>query len=57
MTKYYSPDEASTILKVKPREVYMNISNNKLRAYRMGSNYRIAKADLISFLKRNVKSS
>ncbi|MFW5961984.1 MAG: helix-turn-helix domain-containing protein [bacterium] len=51
--KYYTLDEASTMLRVPVNKLIFYINSRKLRALQLGSNYRIRQDDLIKFLRAN----
>lgn len=50
--KYYTIEEVAKLLKVAYLTVYRWIQSGKLTAYKAGKQYRIEKADLEKFLKK-----
>ena len=49
--QYYSIEEVSKILKVAYLTVYRWIQKDKLKAYKVGKQYRIKKVDLNGIIK------
>jgi excisionase family DNA binding protein len=48
--QYYTVEEVAELLKVDPRTIRARISEGKLKASKIGRNFRIAESDLKIFL-------
>lgn len=51
--QYYTVKEATAILKVSQRTTYQLIYDKRLKASRIGKEWRIAERDLLEFLQRD----
>lgn len=52
-TEYYTLDEVAVMLKVVYLTVYRWVRDGKLKAYKVGKQYRISKEQLDLFLERD----
>ncbi|MGX7364689.1 helix-turn-helix domain-containing protein [Aerococcus suis] len=49
--KLYTVEEVADMLKVSRRTVYNYIKSEKLRAYKIGKEWRISKEDVLALIK------
>lgn len=53
---FLTPDEAATILKIRPITIYRSIRSGKLKALLVGNKYRIEDQDFQKFIKECYKA-